>query len=442
MVLAYCVVYGAACATKHFGRYGALMLGRILGGAATSILFSVFEAWIVSEAGRNRLGSAALARTLSLAQLGNSALAVAAGVVAQAAADALPLSRVANGGADGWMGALRFSYGGYCTPFDLSAALLALCAVAAARLWRENFGESRRRRESVLDAATWRRALGDVAGDAKVALCGIVSACFESAMYAFVFWWTPTLKALWRPEASESAAASEPPYGTIFATFMVCCMGGSVVFGWTASGRATSGALRRCGARAEWTMAAVVALAAAALAVPAFATSDVGQTPAPTFDAFLVFEACVGFYFPAMGTMKARIVRDASRAAVYNIFRVPLNLIVVVVLLSSIQGRTHRFTVCAGLLAVAAASQVALACVVAHESLAAADKKRHVGEGGSAAAVVTRRAVARDAPGAPSTGCARSKLSLNSARDSGDPCPALEAGAEREAALTEPLLQP
>ncbi len=49
LALAFCVFYGLACVTKLFNSYAILMLGRLLSGVATSLLFSVFEAWMVSE---------------------------------------------------------------------------------------------------------------------------------------------------------------------------------------------------------------------------------------------------------------------------------------------------------------------------------------------------------------------------------------------------------
>lgn len=47
--LLYCFLYAAACLTKHCNIFGVLMLGRLLGGAATSLLFSTFECWMVGE---------------------------------------------------------------------------------------------------------------------------------------------------------------------------------------------------------------------------------------------------------------------------------------------------------------------------------------------------------------------------------------------------------
>ena len=47
--LLYIVTYIASCLTKHVNSYSVLMLGRLLGGVATSLLFSVFDAWMINE---------------------------------------------------------------------------------------------------------------------------------------------------------------------------------------------------------------------------------------------------------------------------------------------------------------------------------------------------------------------------------------------------------
>ena len=56
--------------------------------------------------------------------------------------------------------------------------------------------------------------------------------------------------------------------------------------------------------------------------------------------AFLLFEGVVGCYFPALGTLKSKIVPDAQRSTIYNIFRVPLNVLVLLVLLSKLPTQT------------------------------------------------------------------------------------------------------
>jgi hypothetical protein len=40
--------------TKHWNNYDVLLLGRILGGVATSLLFTAFESWLVSEHNKAR----------------------------------------------------------------------------------------------------------------------------------------------------------------------------------------------------------------------------------------------------------------------------------------------------------------------------------------------------------------------------------------------------
>merc|ERR1719215_152122 len=51
------------------------------------------------------------------------------------------------------------------------------------------------------------------------------------------------------------------------------------------------------------------------------------------FLAFLVFEACVGIYFPMIGTLKGDIVPEDMRSTIYNIYRFPLNVAVLLPLL-------------------------------------------------------------------------------------------------------------
>merc|ERR1719487_2272462 len=67
------------------------------------------------------------------------------------------------------------------------------------------------------------------------------------------------------------------------------------------------------------------------------------------FFLFLIFEFTVGVYWPAMGVIKSRIVPEEYRSTIYNIYRVPLNGVVLGVLLSNIS-LTSAFTVCSSLL--------------------------------------------------------------------------------------------
>ena len=130
----YCVLYILSCATKHGKDYWVLMIGRITGGIATSLLFSAFESWMVCESNSRGFDSSVLDDTFSLMYFGNSVAAIVAGLVAQGAADAVALTPLSPGGI--------WHYGGYCTPFDISAGCLFVALFLITKGWTENYGDS------------------------------------------------------------------------------------------------------------------------------------------------------------------------------------------------------------------------------------------------------------------------------------------------------------
>merc|ERR1712188_202012 len=77
------------------------------------------------------------------------------------------------------------------------------------------------------------------------------------------------------------------------------------------------------------------------------------------FFAFLGFEACVGLYFPLIGTLKGDIVPEDMRSTIYNIYRFPLNVAVLLPLLLNFS-ITTTFIVTTSILIIATVSQVLL----------------------------------------------------------------------------------
>ena len=132
----------------------------------------------------------------------------------------------------------------------------------------------------------------------------------------------PTSAGLADSNSSEEGVehATPPPYGQMFATFMVCCMCGSSLFSMLS---------KKWGLSAESLLLRVFLASSLALSVPVFFAGN----PTLTYVAFLVFECCVGIYFPAMGTMKSNIVPERATPP-FSGNRVPLNVIVLGVLLN------------------------------------------------------------------------------------------------------------
>ena len=297
-----------------FPNYYILLLGRILGGIATSLLFSVFDAWLIRAHTDAGLGQSFLSASFAWAAYGNSITAIVAGLLADKVANANSLTPMHSAG-----DSVRWYMGGKLNPFDTALACLIACGVAALFLWEENYGE----RSSKGNSGKWydslRNAYYTILRKQDILLCGAVSSLFEGSMYIFVFLWTPLL------QASLPQASGKLPFGLIFSTFMVSCMAGSSLF-------RRQSALYSLETIAVW----VFGVAAAAMAV----TALFGGFAVIQFLAMLVFEGTVGMYFPLLGTLKGAIVPEDQRAAIYNVFRIPLNCIVLFSLLTHLSPTT------------------------------------------------------------------------------------------------------
>jgi len=86
--LVYVACYVGSCLTKHFNSFPVLSLGRLLGGVSTSLLFSVFDSWMINEHNARGFREELLGDTFGLAIFCNSCIAILAGLLANAAASA------------------------------------------------------------------------------------------------------------------------------------------------------------------------------------------------------------------------------------------------------------------------------------------------------------------------------------------------------------------
>lgn len=300
---------------------------------ATSMLFSCFECWMVSEhVQRNNFSGSLLGYMFGMMFTIMYVVAIASGLVGQVAADMYAFRPLSEGS--------MIYVGGYCSPFDVAVLCLVIGAVLIGVLWEENYGSAQGAGSgrAVLDNV---RAAGNLlAADRRVLLLCVAVSTFEGAMFAFVFNWTPALESTTLP----------PPHGVIFAAFMMACMCGACAS--TMSGAVAKTSTRLIGVFAAGMFAFTVAAAAT--------SGNSGGHLRVCFAAFMLFEFCVGVYFPSIGVLKSEIVPEQVRGTMYNIYRVPLNAIVVVLLLGHIS-MTTCFQLCACLLAAALCSMTAIA---------------------------------------------------------------------------------
>eukprot|EP00879_Flechtneria_rotunda_P008042 GHRR01008424.1.p1 GENE.GHRR01008424.1~~GHRR01008424.1.p1 ORF type:complete len:429 (+),score=91.74 GHRR01008424.1:173-1459(+) len=314
--LAYVVLYSLSCVTKHSPQFHVLMIGRVLGGVATSLLYSAFESWLVAEHFKHGFSEQALGQTFSWAVfLGNGLMAILAGFLGDFLVEKMQLGRVA--------------------PFDAAIVFMLAGGLVMLATWPDNYGD----KASKGLAQQFEKAWHAIYNDPAIALLGGMQSLFEASMYSFVFLWTMAM--------SPNKEAIK--HGLIFVNFMTACMAGSFL----------AGVLMKH-ARPERYMKGVYALATAAMLVPMLMALDTTKDPslkgkAITLKgqiqllAFCVFELCVGIFWPSMMSMRANYVPEELRATIINMFRVPLNAFVCVVLgnVSILgDGSIHVWVVC------------------------------------------------------------------------------------------------
>lgn len=332
----FALVYIASCLTKHFKDFHILMLGRLLGGISTSLLFSVFDSWLIRSHADEGV-TAFLSKSFASAQYGNSVVAILAGLAANKAASSTKMTPFfADAGQDPVV-----YMGGYLNPFDMALIVLVIAAVLTTVTWEENYGDSKVEDSASVDKnKKWHdaftSAIYTTLHNKEILYTGLICSLFEGSMYIFVFMWTPAMKAL-------SPDGTELPFGLIFATFMVCCMAGSSIF-----------SILIGSIQVEKLGVFVFISATASFALMTMSSSSTG-----TFLAFLLFEITVGTYFPTMGTMKSMIVPESKRAAIYNLYRIPLNCIVLFSLLTDLTPK-QSFILCTCMLCTATFLQTRL----------------------------------------------------------------------------------
>ncbi|KAI6006157.1 hypothetical protein EDC04DRAFT_989919 [Pisolithus marmoratus] len=313
LCLVFCFTYLFTCFCITIPYLPVLLLGRVTGGISTSILFSVFESWLVSAANSLTIPSSDLSTIFGRATLVNGFVATTAGVVSN------QLVSLTNS---------------FVSPFVASAVLLVLAYIVIKASWIENFGGGGGATTVVssdpLQLKRLVQAWRIVRADPMLLVIGLTQTCFEGSMYLFVFLWVPSLQ-----EASRTFPAIPLPLGYIFSSFMVSMMLGSLLYtvicAW-APGSANDSSL---------TIHAKLSSVVCAVSGLALAASVHSREESTRFWAFCAFEACVGAYYPVQGMLRGTLIANEHRATLSALFRVPLNVFVVVSLLTGVSSARH-----------------------------------------------------------------------------------------------------
>ena len=316
LCISFTVLYSLSCFLKLSRSYGILILGRIIGGVATSVLFSAFEAWYVHEhLETHDFPKEWIAVTFTRASTWNGVLAITAGLSTNIVSE--------------WFGM------GPIAPYMLAIPFLIFAGIIVSTHWTENYSCHKIKLKKACSDG-----LKTIMSDEMIFLIGAVEALFESVIYVIIFLWTPILD------------HQNPSLGIIFSCFMVCILIGQAVFQILSS--------RSVPVPLLLLISTAIALVANLLLV--FSTDPGSQTAQFrakfSFINFLLFQLGVGLYFPSMGYLRSRIIPEAHSWSIMNVFRVPINLISCIVLMllhedAFQHGNRMIFVVCVCLLILA-----------------------------------------------------------------------------------------
>mmetsp|Transcript_36853 Transcript_36853/g.89506 ORF Transcript_36853/g.89506 Transcript_36853/m.89506 type:complete len:483 (-) Transcript_36853:49-1497(-) len=304
--IVYCVLEIIINTLEHSTNFGILLLGRVLGGISTNLLFSAFESWMTTEHRKRGFPEEWLSRTYSAASIGNGTMAILAGVVSQVLEDQF----------------------GHIGPFQGAIALTVLALVLVLP-WEENYGETKHDDDDDKNK-DGDHALSDqffegwkvTLSNSSIWKIGLIQASSEGAMYTFVFMWVPTLLSMNPPGGL--------PTGCVFSAMMMAITIGGMVFPILQSIFSTV-VLGSKESASEACASFIYFAAAASMAVPAYflSGSASGEHFYLIIASFMMVECCVGLFMPVAGTLRSKYVPDALQGAILNIFRLPLNAVVV-----------------------------------------------------------------------------------------------------------------
>eukprot|EP00096_Caligus_rogercresseyi_P016634 TRINITY_DN938_c0_g1_i2.p1 TRINITY_DN938_c0_g1~~TRINITY_DN938_c0_g1_i2.p1 ORF type:complete len:447 (-),score=70.08 TRINITY_DN938_c0_g1_i2:511-1851(-) len=298
--LAFYVIYGICCLIKTSRSFPILLGGRLLGGISTSLLFTVFESWYVKEHKSSGFKEEWISQTIAFATFGNGLIAIFAGVVSDIFAESLAYGPIA--------------------PFYIAVGSFAIGYFIVLVSWSENYGDP-----SGELMSSYGEGLKVIWNDKATLFIGATQSIFESCMYIFVFLWTPVL---------SDGPSGPAPLGTIFSCFMICIMIGSNLFS-----RFLSAPSSKDVTDTLFIALSLFAISTGICSLIAGPTqlsllSGFLDTRIFTFISFLLLETSVGIYFPSIGTLRSQVIPESHRATITNWFRVPMNLITCITLLT------------------------------------------------------------------------------------------------------------
>ncbi|PSS05236.1 hypothetical protein BD289DRAFT_457564 [Coniella lustricola] len=341
--LAQCLVHSAACLTVVFGgrNLPILFLGRVLAGTALTLLWTVFEGWMVTEWNARGLDECNETGTGNIGGGGGGGLCQMFGIMTTA-----NCMTAIVGGVVGH--ALVSSFGSKLWPFGLGIVRMILRLLTCARPgWLGGQFESLFKNASYGNPAD---TLASLYIDIRIWTLTLITCCFEGTIFLVNFFWPGVLQnahksATLDEDNSSSSSKSnnslatsalhiplshDIPYGVVFASFMAAMILGALFF----NAYFGTKIFKNSGGSSTHELKAPVCLLTGAVLTAGLSLLclSVTKSEIAQFCTFLVFEVANGVYVPSMAYTRGVVVDDRSRAGLYGLMKIPLFVFVILAL--------------------------------------------------------------------------------------------------------------
>lgn len=290
----YGLLYSGCCLTKLFSNYHLLIVGRMLGGISTSILYSAFDSWYINEhTNHHKLPGDWLNNTFAKATFLNATLAILAGVLSYMLVSVLEFGPVA--------------------PFIVAIPFLLTTSVYVILMLNEHYVYN----QCTTASASMKKSVLVWIKNKKIFTLSIVQSLYEGVMYLFIFIWTPSLEPL------------APPLGLVFSSFMLALMIGSKIY----SILLESNSLNSSELLQLSTFLASFSFLICSLAISDIFINYFPYTLKTCYLFFIIFEISIGIYLPSMTYLKSQVIPENIRVTISNIIKIPSNIFICLALL-------------------------------------------------------------------------------------------------------------
>ena len=278
----------------------------------------------------------------------------------------------------------------FAPAFDVAAGALFLCGCLCASLWvnnktkvnredeendegdenasfEEGGDEEDQDREDEEDATkmpprgrtlrkTRRKRRGGILESFKIVATrpellslGTTNSLYEAALHVFVFIWTPALE---KRKDADQTVSGFVPHGVVFSLFMTCKMLGSMTYSILSSVQRKRPYVNVSGSGDNSNNTSIAQTRKSlryvflAAAISFFWTVVFKESYFVALFAFCAFEFGLGVYWPAMAVLRGELVPNNLRASVTSVFRVPLNVLVVMLLTAAGRASERALLLC------------------------------------------------------------------------------------------------